>query len=162
MWRSILPEKAEFDSQPLRINGRPAALQKGGTNEYFVPLLAANADTPFVIELRYTLPGDGRRLVLPTFPKQPAVVKEYLAVYLPETRTLLATRGPWNEEFCWRPTWSLRWAAVPTDKTGRISRNGSCRRGLVGRFGRTIFRPTGGCISIPRFARPRERRERWR
>ena len=109
-----LPEKAEFDSQPLRVNGRPSALERGGANEFFVPLLAANADTPVVVELRYTLPGDGSRLALPSFPEEPAVVKEFLAVYLPDTRTLLAARGPWTEEFSWRLNSSLRWEPTPT------------------------------------------------
>ena len=109
-----LPAGAEFDSQPLRVNGRPASLEKGGKNEYYVPLAAAKADVPFVVELRYTLPGDGARLQLPAFPEEPAVVKAYLAVYLPETRTLLATRGPWNEEFRWCRDPSLQWRASPT------------------------------------------------
>ena len=97
-----LPEKAAFDSQSLRINGRPAPLENGGTNKFYVPLVTANADTPFVLELRYTLPGDGSELTLPAFPKETAVVKEYLAVYLPEPRTLLGIRGPWTEEFTWQ------------------------------------------------------------
>lgn len=96
-----LPEGAAFDSQPLWVNGRPAQLENGGPNKYFVPLVAANPDTPLVFELRYTLPGDGSRLLLPAFPEETAVVKAYLAVYLPKTRTLLGTRGPWAEDFRW-------------------------------------------------------------
>ncbi|MFZ1935524.1 MAG: hypothetical protein WCB27_09705 [Thermoguttaceae bacterium] len=96
-----LPDKVAFDSQPLRVNGQPVDLGTGGGGQYFVPLSAANPDTPVVVELRYTLPGDGRRLVLPAFPKEAAIVKEYLGVYLPETKTLLGTRGPWTAEFDW-------------------------------------------------------------
>ena len=84
-----LPKEAAFDAQPLRVNGRPVDLGTGGDGAYFVPLSAANPDTPVVVELRYTLPGDGRRLVLPAFPKEAAIVKEYLAVYLPQQKTLL-------------------------------------------------------------------------
>jgi hypothetical protein len=93
-----LPEGATFDSQPLRINGRSVMLEKGRENEFFIPLVGTNADRPFVLELRYTLPGDGSRLDLPTFPQEPAVVKAYLCVYLPETTVLLGIRGPWHEE----------------------------------------------------------------
>jgi autotransporter-associated beta strand protein len=96
-----LPDKVAFDSQPLRVNGQPVDLGTGGGGQYFVPLSAANPDTPVVVELRYTLPGDGSRLVLPAFPKEAAIVKEYLGVYLPETKTLLGTRGPWTAEFDW-------------------------------------------------------------
>jgi hypothetical protein len=73
-------------------------LEKGRENEFFIPLVGTNADRPFVLELRYTLPGDGSRLDLPTFPQEPAVVKAYLCVYLPETTVLLGIRGPWHEE----------------------------------------------------------------
>ena len=97
-----LPEGAAFDTQPVRIGGRPVTLEKGQQNEYFVPLANANADAPFVLELRYTVQGDGSRLDLPSFPQEPAVVKAYLCAYLPETRTLLGVRGPWSEEFDWQ------------------------------------------------------------
>ncbi len=115
-----LPAGAAFDAQPLRLNNRPAPLEMGTQNEYFIPLSEVKADTPFVLELRYRLPGDGRRLDLPAFPEDqgaaktyPAVVKTYLAVYLPETRRLLGVQGPWTQEFCWRfgPSW--RWQPSP-------------------------------------------------
>jgi hypothetical protein len=97
-----LPKDVAFESQTLRVNGQPMDLGKGDKNRYFVPLSAASPDTPMVVELRYTLHGDGGQLVLPAFPDEPAIVKEYLAVYLPEKKTLLGTRGPWTEEFDWR------------------------------------------------------------
>jgi hypothetical protein len=114
-----LPAGAAFDSQPLRINGRSEGLQNSGKdNHYFVPLVAANPDTPVVIELRYTLPGDGSLLVLPSFPDEPAVVKAFLGVYLPETRTLLGSRGPWTEEFrWWRGPWLQRQPLPNVDPT---------------------------------------------
>ena len=122
-----LPEGAAFDTQPLRINGRPATLEKGRQSEYFVPLAAANADKPFLLELRYTLPGDGSRLDLPAFPEEPAVVKAYLCVYLPETRTLLGVRGPWTEEFRWQCDRSLRWQPSPQVDAERSGSAGSAR-----------------------------------
>ena len=98
----VLPKGATFESQALRVNGQPVDLGKGEKDSYFVPLSAANPDRPVTVELRYTLHGDGSRLVLPVFPEETAIVKEYLGVYLPETKTLLGTRGPWTEEFDWR------------------------------------------------------------
>ena len=108
-----LPGGAVFDAQPLRLNGRPAPLEMGNQNEYFIPLADVKADAPFVLELRYRLPGDGRQLDLPAFPENPAVVKTYLAVYLPETRRLLGVRGPWTQEFCWELGPSWHWQPSP-------------------------------------------------
>jgi hypothetical protein len=109
----VLPEGAAFGAEPLRINGRPVTLQTGQHKGYDVPLVGADPDTPFVMELRYTLAGDGRQLDLPAFPQEPAVVKAYLCVYLPDTRTLLGVRGPWSEEFRWQCGPSLRWQPSP-------------------------------------------------
>ncbi|MCD4726062.1 MAG: hypothetical protein K8R46_00230, partial [Pirellulales bacterium] len=109
----VLPPGATFDAQPLRIGGRPATLEKGGENGYYIPLTGVGADKSFVVELRYTLEGDGSRIDPPVFPQEPAVVKEYLCVYLPETRRLLNARGPWTEEFRWWCDGWLRWHPLP-------------------------------------------------
>lgn len=108
-----LPLEATFDAQPLRINDRPATLEKGGENEFIIPLAGIDSDKPFVVELRYTLPGDGRQIDLPFFPQEPAVVREYLCVYLPETQRLMTANGPWTEEFRWRCGDWLRWHPEP-------------------------------------------------
>lgn len=97
----VLPKGATFESQTLRVNGQPVDLGKDEKGSYFVPISAPNPDTPVAVELRYTLRGDGSQLELPAFPGEPAIVKEYLAVYLPATKTLLGTSGPWTEEFEW-------------------------------------------------------------
>ncbi len=115
-----LPAGAEFDAQPLRINGRPAPLEKGGENQYFIPLSGTGGDEPFLVELRYTLAGDGGRLVPPIFPQEPAVVQEYLCAYLPEKQRLLSARGPWTEEFGWRPDRRLRWRPRPNRDPDRL------------------------------------------
>ena len=91
-----LPE-AKFDAQPLRVNGQPVPLQ-GKDGKYSVPLLAGNADEPFLLELRYTVRFDGNRLELPTFPEGAAVQKVYLCAYLPATQALLGSVGPWSQE----------------------------------------------------------------
>ena len=129
-WQRIeieLPKDVAFDSQPLRVNGRAVDLGTGGPNKYLVPLSAANPDTPVVIELRYTVPGDGSRLVPPAFSKDAAIVKEYVGVYLPETRMLLGTRGPWTEEFNWRGGHSMKrrpWPRVDLNDLLRHIRGG--------------------------------------
>jgi hypothetical protein len=110
-----LPAGAAFDSDPLRVDGRSVPLQRGKQGEFFVPLLNSNADEPFALELRYTIPqaerskGDGGRLDLPVFPEEAAVQKVYLCVYLPATQTLLGTIGPWSEEFRWWLSPTLKW-----------------------------------------------------
>jgi len=108
-----LPEGAAFDAQPLRIDGRPAPLERGQGSGYYVPLTGMSDEQSFVMELRYTLPGDGRRLDLPEFPEEPAAVKAFLCLYVPETRTLLGARGPWTQDFHWRLGPSLAWRADP-------------------------------------------------
>jgi hypothetical protein len=112
-----LPENVQFDTEPLKINGRSVMLehQKG---DYYIPIVAPNADTPFVLEMRFSLPGDGRRLDLPIFPQDPAVQKIFLAVYLPETKALLGVEGQWTKEFCWRLSPGMMWYPQPNiDKT---------------------------------------------
>jgi hypothetical protein len=102
-----LPENPKFDSDPLRINGRTVALERGDQGEFFVPLTGQNAEEPFLLELRYTVPGTMRRLELPRFTSaeadtKPAVQKVYLCAYLPRELKLLGSRGPWTDEIDYR------------------------------------------------------------
>ena len=106
-----LPDEAELDANPARINGNRVMLQIDKGN-YFVPLVDQKKDEPFVLDLRYTVPGDGSRLDLPVFPENPAVLKVYLCAYLPEEWALLGTTGPWAEQFTWWLTPSLDWIPV--------------------------------------------------
>ena len=108
------PGKLQFDTEPLRINGRPVTLERGQQGEYFVPLVDSNADQAFLLELRYTMPGDAGRLDLPVFPSDPAAQKVYLCVYLPREQALLGAAGPWTEEFQWRLDPNLNW--IPAAK----------------------------------------------
>ncbi|WP_460167454.1 hypothetical protein [Thermostilla marina] len=75
---------------------------------YYVPLVGTEPGEPVVLELRYTLPGDGSEIPLPTFPidsdvqpQAPAVQKIYLGMYLPEEICLFSHNGTWTEEFTW-------------------------------------------------------------
>ncbi|MGE3780257.1 MAG: hypothetical protein AB7F89_23915, partial [Pirellulaceae bacterium] len=100
-----LPEGRQFDSDPVRINGRPVQPERGDTEEdLFVPLVGQNAMQPFVLELRYTVPSNHNRLDFPFFPEQPptqsepAVQKVYLLAYIPHDRSLIGSWGPWTSE----------------------------------------------------------------
>jgi hypothetical protein len=99
-----LPAESEFDSDPLYINGEPKSLEHGEQNQLFIPLVNQNPETPFILELRYTVPGDHRQLDLPTFPGQeglqtePAMQKVELSVYLPNEMALLDAKGPWTNQ----------------------------------------------------------------
>ncbi len=96
-----LPDGAQFDSQPVRINGQTVALERGDQNQLFVPLVGINPNDLVVLDLRYTLDKTNLTLVTPEFPEDPAVQKVYLAAYLPQERVLLASTGEWTEEYGW-------------------------------------------------------------
>lgn len=96
-----LPENAGFAAAPLRINGKAVVLERGVPGQYFAPLTGAEPDTPMLVELRYTTPDGGRRLTIPEFPEEPAVMKVFLCVYLPPDQALLGSRGKWSGEFSW-------------------------------------------------------------
>jgi len=112
-----LPAEVNFDTDPLRINGRSVALESeqpgaatdaeaadsaagpgADSREFFIPLAGHSAEEPLVIELRYTVPGTHRRLDLPVFPSDPAVQKVYVCVYVPQELKVLGSRGPWTDE----------------------------------------------------------------
>jgi hypothetical protein len=110
-----LPTGVEFDADPLRINGKVQPLKQSDDGTLFIPI-SDSSDEPFLLELRYTVPGDHRRLDLPVFPAQkpiqsePAVQKVFLAVYLPEETVHLGSFGPWTpyaSPKLFRPTTSL-------------------------------------------------------
>jgi hypothetical protein len=100
-----LPASVEFDNAPVRLNGRPVALERGEAGSFFVPLVGITADTPLLLELRYSVPGGGMRFEPPVFPSEPAVQKVYLCAYMPEERAWLGSKGPWSDEMDW--DWSL-------------------------------------------------------
>jgi hypothetical protein len=129
-----LPKDAAFDKESLRLDGRTVALERGDKGDFFVPLLGANADQNFLLELRYTVPKDavpegGSRLDLPVFPEDAAMQKVYLCVYLPATEALLGAVGPWSEEFRWRLSPSLKWE--PRSKVGDGARLAWVREGTA-------------------------------
>jgi len=110
-----LPTAVSFDTDPVRINGRPVSLERGKTDEFFVPLKGQNPDLPFVLEVRYTLPQGGTRFSFPVFPSEPAVQKVYVTAYVPPDRVLLGSMGPWTDEQSW--DWRDWQGFMPTPKT---------------------------------------------
>lgn len=115
-----LPEEAEFDTDPLRINGQPVALERGDKEERYIPLVGQDPDEPMLVDLRYTIAGDFTRLDIPWFPdmppvqSMPAMQKAVLCVYLPEELTILRSSGPWHRYF---DNWLAQWA--PAEQTRR-------------------------------------------
>lgn len=111
----VAPGKIEFDTHPLRINGRRVTLERGDdTKTYFVPLVGVQSNEPFVLELRYTAAGSGERLAYPVFPDEPAMQKVHLLAYIPQELTYLGKRGPWTDETVWR--YDGRLQRVPTPR----------------------------------------------
>jgi hypothetical protein len=96
-----LPGEVEFDTQPLHINGRPVPLEQGAGSEFFIPLTAQAQNTPFLVELRYTVRGPKLHFEGPGFPQEPATQRVFLSVFLPQELTYLGARGAWNDELVW-------------------------------------------------------------
>ena len=86
-----------FDDQPISVNGTRVTPERGGNNLIYVPLTGLNADEPFLLELRYTIPGNPDQIDLPLFVDEPAVQKVYLCVYLPFEQALLYKSGAWTD-----------------------------------------------------------------
>jgi hypothetical protein len=104
-----LPADAEFDTQPARINGQPVTLERGDSDQLFIPLIGQDPNAPFTLELRFTVPGNYEQLSVPEFPEDPAIQKVYLAAYLPKELALVGSSGPWTEEFTWNSQGTLKW-----------------------------------------------------
>ncbi len=95
-----LPAKATPDSDPVRINGQPVTLQKGQNDALVVPLVNANADEPFVLEVRYVIPA-GQPLTPPAFLDEAAVQKVDLCAFVPAAQDVIGTSGTWSDDFRW-------------------------------------------------------------
>ncbi len=104
-----LPKEAQFDAQPARINGQAVALERGDQDQLFIPLVGQDPNSPFALELRYTIPGTHTQMSVPEFPEDPAIQKVYLAVYLPKEMSLIGSSGPWTEEFTWSDQGAFKW-----------------------------------------------------
>lgn len=106
-----LPVDAEFNSQPLRINGVAASLEKGADGVYFIPMSNLDATKGSLVEVSYLVNGKPNSIPLPTFPDEPSIQKVYLEVVMPKEWVLLSTNRRWNEEFEWKT--GDQWHFVP-------------------------------------------------
>ncbi|UCF33789.1 MAG: hypothetical protein JSV78_00465, partial [Phycisphaerales bacterium] len=113
-----LPDGVAFDTDPLRVNGRPVPLESGQKNEYFIPLVGQQPDQAFLLEVRYTVPDGGTRVTFPVFPTDPAAQKTYVCFYCPREWALLGSRGPWTDELIWRWDDSWPWGFTPYARSG--------------------------------------------
>jgi len=98
-----LPAGVTFDTEPVRLNGRPVSLERGEAegSTFFVPLVGQKADETFLLELRYSVPAGAVRVECPAFPEEPAIQKVFLSVYLPQEWDYLGSVGPWTDEIVW-------------------------------------------------------------
>ena len=132
-------------------------MEQKGRN--FVPLVNCKPDEPFQLELRYTVPGNGSRLVYPDFPDPaPAVQEVDLAVYLPQEWVLLGKNGPWTDQF--GATWWEQLGLVNDNKASpqidpRPASGNSSRPS--NRRAWTIFRSMADSTSSLRFNLPGRR-----
>lgn len=104
-----LPEGAQYDSQPVRINGNPVGLERGDNDEVYVPMVGHDPNQSLVLELRYSLANASSRLDLPHFPDDPAMQRIILNVFIPKERALVGWFGPWAEEWEWLDKDLLNW-----------------------------------------------------
>ncbi|MCP3902278.1 MAG: hypothetical protein GY715_01470 [Planctomycetes bacterium] len=108
-----LPDGVEFDTQPLRINGAAATLERGKPGEYFIPLPGVGPKEAFLLELRYVRSDPALPFEAPVFPDEPAAQRAYSSVHLPRNLDLIGTPGPWNPDMSWREDGWLDWRPVP-------------------------------------------------
>ena len=111
-----------FDDSPIRVNGRRVTPERGGKDIIYVPLTGLSADQSFLLEVRYSIPGNPHQIDLPVFTDNPAVQKVYLAVYLPHERALISQTGPWTDEAFDEHNVSIARWMNPHHSSGAISR----------------------------------------
>lgn len=129
-----------FDSTPVRVDGQPAAIERGQGNSIVIPLGNRDRDAQWLLEMRYTMPVTdasmtGGSIPVPTFDEECAVQKTQLIVYLPHDWAPLNFGGPWSDELsaeespAWRPLprnassvdQQLEWIATATVPAAGLS-----------------------------------------
>ncbi|MDR2643439.1 MAG: hypothetical protein LBC74_11670 [Planctomycetaceae bacterium] len=93
----------------VRINNRRVALEADSTAKYMIPLTSITPDTPFLLDVRYTVePPCKNKIVIPTFPAHDsessktsgaAIQKADLSVYVPDNYYIVGYSGNWSREF---------------------------------------------------------------
>ena len=151
-----LPAGAAFDAQPLRINGRPVALEKGEQNEYLRAAGRRQADKPFVLELRYTLPATAAGSICRRFPQEPAVVQGVSVPSIcPRRGRCWACAGRGPRSSAGGPIRRWRWQPMPCEPNRPTTCVHWVREGVDFPAVRpTISPPTAGSMSTRRCGRP--------
>lgn len=90
-----LPHDAVFDSQPLRLNGRPVALEQGEEQQSFIPLVSIEQGEPFLLELRLFPPAEGLGVARPGISPVATVLIVWALWYL----LFILPKSPFSEAF---------------------------------------------------------------
>jgi len=104
-----MPSGATFDLAPT-INGSTVTLERDSTGDaalHYIPLTSTNPEQSFLLELRYSQPFPDGRILLPTFPTEPAVQEMFVAVYVPNDRVLRRFSGTWTPLFEMTANWEF-------------------------------------------------------
>ena len=130
--------------------------------DFFVPLLAANADEKFLLELRYTVPKEAfpraaAGWICRSFPKRRPCRRSTCASICRPRKPCWALSGRWSEEFHWRLSPSLKWepslGGRRRERPDLLGPRGDCRGRQSRGRGRSC--PTASFTSSRRFAPPR-------
>ncbi|MDR2345880.1 MAG: DUF3060 domain-containing protein [Planctomycetaceae bacterium] len=96
----------------IRINNRRVPLESDSTAKYMIPLTSITPDTPFLLDVRYTVePPSKNKITIPTFPTSEsdtnkttgaAIQKADLFVSIPDNYFIIGYKGNWTKEFSYQ------------------------------------------------------------
>ncbi|MDR1923374.1 MAG: hypothetical protein LBQ66_03275 [Planctomycetaceae bacterium] len=106
----ILPPQVKITE--VRLNNKPISLESDSTATFMIPLTSITPDTPFLLDVRYSVNACKNEIVIPSFvlpdadknntntSNGAAIQKAELAVFVPEPYpVLIGYRGNWTKEF---------------------------------------------------------------
>jgi hypothetical protein len=96
----------------VRINNKRVPLEADSTAKYMIPLTSITPDTPFLLDIRYTIePPSKNKILIPTFStsdQEPnkmsntAIQKAELSVFVPDDFLVVAYDGNWTKDFLYK------------------------------------------------------------
>ncbi len=86
-----------FDQNPVRVDSQSVPIERGANDELIISLGNRDRDQTLLVELRYSIPLVGGRIMVPTFPEDCAVQKTVLCVYVPPEFAPISAWGPWTD-----------------------------------------------------------------